>query len=41
MTGTTQQAHEAALCAMEYMQTGARRHSSAVIAALNDQRAAR
>jgi nicotinamidase-related amidase len=41
MTGTTAYAHEAALRAMEYMQTGARRHSSDVIAALSEQRAAR
>jgi nicotinamidase-related amidase len=34
MTGSTPRAHEAALAAMEYMQTGARRTSSEVIAAL-------
>jgi hypothetical protein len=35
MTGTTPGSHEAALAAMEYLQSGARRTSSEVIAALS------
>ncbi|MEM6663919.1 MAG: isochorismatase family cysteine hydrolase [Pseudomonadota bacterium] len=39
VAGSSETAHEASLCAMEYLQTGARRGLDEVLAAMNDQAA--